>query len=112
MTVLRFPKRPIPAHLQHLKGYDRAAAQRGVRTMAIEISEAEKRVKERLRAILELDELQVFGQLNNALSRHFAFTTNLSVDEVRGETIAIRSALAEIGIPGMALDPQETPSND
>jgi len=104
MSVIIFPKRPPPAHLAGLTGYDAEAARRGVRTVTIEAMDAEERVRTRLRGILELDELQVFGRLSNPLSMHFAFKTGLSVDEVRAQTIAIRAALAEIGIAGMAIE--------
>lgn len=112
MTVISFPKRPVPAHLADLVGYDRAAAQRGIRTMAIETIEAEDRVKARLQGILDLEELQVFGRYSNPLSMHFAFKTGLSVDEVREQTVAIRHALAEIGVTGMVVETKETSSHD
>ena len=112
MTIISFPKRPLPAHLAGLTGYDAEAARRGVRTVKIEAIDAEERVRARLQGILELDELQAFGRLSNPLSMHFAFRTVLSVDEVRAQTIAIRQALAEIGVPGMAIETQENPSHE
>lgn len=112
MSVISFPKRPPSAHLAGLTGYDAEAARRGVATVTIQHVDAAETTTRRLQAILELDELQIFGKLSNPLSMHLAFRTSLSVDQVREHTVAIRQALAEIGIPGMALETQETPSHD
>ena len=76
------------------------------------MSTAEEMEKDRLKAILQLPELAVFGGKNNDLAAYFAFETSMSVDQVRAETLAIRSALAAIDIPGMATDNKETNSND
>jgi hypothetical protein len=108
MTVVMFPKRPLPAHLSGLTGYQAEAARRGVATMAIQHLDAAEAATRRLQAILELEELQIFGRLSNPLSMHFGFKTALSVDEVRAQTVAIRQALAEIGVAGMAFETKET----
>ena len=112
MSVVKFPKR-LPAFVVNdLPWWERGAYRRGTSTVTIEAELAEQVVRDRLQGILHMDELQVFGRLSNPLSSYFAFETKKSIDEVRAETIAVRNALAEIGIPGMAIEPQEAPSND
>jgi hypothetical protein len=112
MSVVKFPARLPSFVIDGLPWWEAAAYRRGTSTMTIEVAVAEQAVRDRLQGILHMDELQVFGRLSNPLSTYFAFETKKSVDEVRAETIAIRSALAAIGIPGMAIEPQEVPSND
>ena len=103
MPVIEFPAR-LPGHaLERLSPYDRAAYKRGIRTMSIETELAVQAVQDRCRAIMELPELQVFGRLNNPLSLHFAFSTGMTVEQVRAETVAIRKALAS-SIPALAID--------
>jgi hypothetical protein len=107
MTVVDFPAR-LPIHVvERLPAYDRAAYAKGIQTVTIESELAVQAMQDRLKAIMELDVLQVFGRLNNALSIHFGFHTKLTVDEVRAETVAIRQALAEIGLPNMAIKQEE-----
>lgn len=112
MTVVAFPKR-LPAWVvNELPWWEQGAYRRGTSTLKIETEIAVNAVRDRLRRICELPELQVFGRLNNPLIQYFGFETDMTVDQVRAQTIAIRAALAEIGVPGMALAPKETPSND
>lgn len=107
MTVVNFPKR-LPSYVVNsMPWWEQGAYRRGTSTVTIETELAVQAVKDRCRAIMELPEIQIFGKLNNALSRHLCFETTLSVEEARAETIAIRTALAEIGIPGMAITETE-----
>jgi hypothetical protein len=99
----------LPAWVvDQLSWWEKGAYQRGISTATIEAELAEQVVRDRLQGILHMEELQVFGRLSNPLSTYFAFETKKTIDEVRAETIAIRQALAEIGIPGMALKTVET----
>lgn len=112
MTVVAFPKR-LPAFVvDKLPWWEQGAYRRGTSTVTIETEIAVNAVRDRLRGICELPELQVFGRLNNPLIQHFGFETDLTIEAVRTEAIAIRTALAEIGIPGMAIETQETNSDD
>jgi hypothetical protein len=112
MTVVAFPKR-LPAWVvDQLPWWEQGAYRRGTSTMTIEVAVAEQAVRDRLQGILQMPELQIFGGLSNPLSTYFAFETKKSVDEVRTETIAIRTALVEIGIPGMAVKTPEAVPND
>jgi hypothetical protein len=112
MTVVAFPKRLPTWVVDKLPWWEQGAYRRGTSTVTIEIEAAEHAVRDRLQGILHMSELQVFGRLSNPLSSYFAFETKKTVDEVRAETIAIRNALAEMGLPGMAVKTQETPSYD
>lgn len=112
MTVVAFPKRLPPHALERLSRYDQVAHAKGIQTMTITAELAAQAAMERTRAIIEMPELQVFGRLNNELSLHFAFATRLSVEEVQAETIAIRKALARIGIAGMAIDEIQEPTHE
>ena len=111
MSVVKFPARLPSFVVNDLPWWEQGAYRKGTSTVTIEAELAEQVVRDRLQGILHMEEIQVFGRLSNPLSTYFAFETKKTVDEVRAETIAIRTALAEIGIPGMALDPQETPSD-
>lgn len=103
MQILAFPAR-LPGHaLERLSPYDRAAHRKGIQTVTIETELAVQEVNTRLKNILHMPELQVFGGLSNPLAMFFAFETSMSVDEVRAETCAIRQALAAIGIAAMAI---------
>jgi hypothetical protein len=110
VTIITFPKRPLPAHLSDLTGYQAEAARRGVATLTIQELDAGEAATRRLQAILELPEIQVFGRLSNPLSMHFAFQTKFTVDEVRAQTVAIRQALADVGIAGMAIETKGVPN--
>lgn len=108
MTIIAFPRRLPPHIIAKLSPYDRAAAKKGT----ITVSTAEEMEKDRLRSIMQMPELEVFGGRNNGLAAYFAFDTSMTVDSVRAEARAIRAALAKIGIPGMAIETQKDDTHE